>query len=128
MPFHHKRVDRDGDSLFPLRPLDEDDLSVTGLDQLEGRGPWFEVLTFSRNDFGGKIVEDDQGAVLYWTDYVANDWHEEFPSTAIAVARFGLLLDGANREAFFKHEPADFATDQQDLFDTYLHTPEEAPA
>ena len=55
-----------------------------------------------------EIVEAD-GFELRWTDYVANDWSEPYPSLALAVVRLGLVIAAVEDDRLFRDLPSDFA-------------------
>ena len=49
-------------------------------------------MQINRNDYSATIVEhEDHTATLSWTDYVANDWTEIYPSLSIALMRLATL-------------------------------------
>jgi alpha-ketoglutarate-dependent taurine dioxygenase len=50
------------------------------------------VVEFRHPDTGGTIRFVGDGFVLNWTDYVANDWEETFPTLSTAVARLAVLM------------------------------------
>lgn len=53
----------------------------------------------------------DGAALLVWTDYVASEWHETFPTVPIALARLACLTE-CERHAWgkgFAFQPEEFA-------------------
>lgn len=50
------------------------------------------TLELHRDDYRAAITERPDGTVgLWWTDYVANDWSEEFPTVAEALCSLAAL-------------------------------------
>jgi len=75
--------------------------------------------------------EDNLGgaAKLWWTDYVANDWEEEFSTVSEAIGRVALLraCEESNFEKYFVNSPEKFAQNfkaflNSELSDTYENT------
>lgn len=87
--------------------LTEDDAAMYALRE-PGGGKWRVVTRFSTETFGGTLVEDDDGAVLCWNDFVVNEWVELFSTTPVALMRLALLLDAAEREAWFVNDALGF--------------------
>lgn len=58
--------------------------------------------------------------VLRWTDYVANEWCEEFPTVAHAFARLSMLYVCAdsNWEKGFANNPEKFT----EILDTFIQS------
>lgn len=67
-------------------------------------------------------VDEDRGATLYWTDYVANDWTEWYEDVSTALARLACLArcQETNWDAFFIGEPGDFVKHAEAMFLTSL--------
>lgn len=85
----------DGDLNYSVRPA--------------ANGQWRVVVKFEAPDFGGMLLEDEDGAILCWNDFVANEWVEQYSSVPGAMMRLALLLDATEREAFFVNDPLVFA-------------------
>ena len=49
-------------------------------------------LEYSNAEFEAEIKRTDDGAILIWGDYVANQWEEKFDNLSAAVARLALLI------------------------------------
>lgn len=86
------------------------------------------VLTHTADDFEAvlyPVSETDTGLgyMLWWTDYVINEWAEFWPTLPTALARMGLLIDAGERGAFFHRTEADFAADARTLFDAHAEDP-----
>ena len=52
-----------------------------------------EILNIKFDDFQAIISVADGKAELWWTDYVANEWSEDYDSVAIALTRLALLVE-----------------------------------
>lgn len=67
------------------------------------------------------VVSDEQGGgyVLWWNDYVVNEWAEFVPDLPTALARLGMLIDAGLREAFYDTTLAEFTADVRSLFDRH---------
>ena len=70
-------------------------------------------MSVIRCEVGGAVARiDDLGmsAQLWWTDGVANEWTEEFPTVALAVLRLASLFQcaGSNWTCGFSVEPQEF--------------------
>jgi hypothetical protein len=96
-----------------------------------------ETLCGNFRRFGFRIYtenhtnEDNFGgaAKLFWTDYVANDWEEEFPTVSDALGRVALLraCEESNFEKYFVNSPENFVDNfaefaKQELADPYQNT------
>lgn len=81
--------------------------------------PTTVVAEFSvGGEVGIKVEQIDAVYRLSWSDYVANDWAEEYPTLSIAIARASVLVacaEGGFEEAFVSR-PADFALDVSKFF------------
>ena len=73
------------------------------------RGTWRVVMDFNTDEFGGMILEDEDGSALVWNDFVANEWVELYSSTPLALMRLAVLLDAVERDAMFENGDLDFA-------------------
>ena len=73
------------------------------------KGKWRIVVEFSTDEFGGMILEDEDGSALVWNDFVANEWVELYATTPLALMRLAVLLEASEREAFFVHDHFEFA-------------------
>jgi hypothetical protein len=72
-------------------------------------------------------VQQTEGFTLWWTDGVANEWEETYPTPAQAVVRLGLLIAAADEEneclgasrgpRFFSHDASRFARSCEGLGD-----------
>jgi hypothetical protein len=93
-------------------------LTQAEYDMLMDRKPLMAVTTDSA---GIRLIEGLNGTILYWTDHVANEWIEEYDELQTALARFALLMEGIEREQWFRHaDPADFAQAWSDRTDMFL--------
>jgi len=74
-----------------------------------------------------KMGRHQDGYVLWWSDGVANDWTEFYPSLSLALARLATLAAAAESDwqAGFTSGPADFAREAKKLFNATLSTPEQ---
>lgn len=45
---------------------------------------------------------------LRWTDYVINEWHEEYAELSLAIIRLGVLADCIGNDTSFEHTREDF--------------------
>jgi len=63
------------------------------------------------------------GYLLEWTDFVANDWSEEFPELPAALARLALLAHCASTgwEAGFTSEPLEFTEKWRDFAESSVN-------
>lgn len=43
------------------------------------------------DDVSAEIRRTSDGYTLWWTDYVANEWQESYPTLSIAFARLAVL-------------------------------------
>jgi hypothetical protein len=75
---------------------------------------------FDNSDFDGgfsaKIEKVDAVYRLSWTDNVANEWEEYYPTVALANARLALLLKSAENDSLFSTTPEQFAKQFEELF------------
>lgn len=87
---------------------DEDSVVLHGLDP---RRPWRYVMQFRHEDFGGAILEDDDGAALVWNDFVVNQWVELYSHTHLAMMRLAVMMFAAEGEdsLFFTQDRDGFA-------------------
>jgi hypothetical protein len=55
---------------------------------------------------------DDSG-YLWWTDFVANEWLEHYPTVSLAIARLALLQECGESawEKGFTHTPREFVNE-----------------
>lgn len=72
-------------------------------------GKWRVVTEFSTQDFGGMLLEDEDGSALCWNDFVVNEWVELYADTPTALMRLALLLNASERDAFFVNDHLGFA-------------------
>jgi hypothetical protein len=74
---------------------------------------------FDNSDFDGgfsaKIEKVDAVYKLSWTDNIANDWEEYYPTVASANARLALLLKSAENESLFSTTAEEFAKNFEKL-------------
>ena len=77
-----------------------------------------EPLVSYRGDWVGAEIVETEGFELRWTDYVANDWSETYPSLALAVIRLGLLIAAVDQDRLFRDLPSQFAGRVADLSET----------
>lgn len=56
------------------------------------------------------VSPNEQGAELWWTDGIANEWREQFSTVALAVLRLASLFQcaGSNWTCGFSVEPQEF--------------------
>lgn len=56
------------------------------------------------------VTPNEQGAELWWTDGIANEWREQFSTVALAVLRLASLFQcaGSNWTCGFSVEPQEF--------------------
>ena len=69
------------------------------------------VIALTRNDFQAAIYPTPDGQFdLTWTDYVANEWTELYPTLPLAIMRLGVLVSCAdtNWAEGFAHEADEF--------------------
>ncbi len=68
-----------------------------------------EIIRLTNNDYQATITDEDGVFVLWWTDYVANEWSENYTSLATALIRLALLAECKDRDwdAGFNYVPAD---------------------
>lgn len=63
-----------------------------------------------------RLIEIDGTYYLWWSDCVANDWDERYPSIALALLRLAVLCECATTDRhFFAHQFAEFAVRGQDF-------------
>jgi hypothetical protein len=64
------------------------------------------------NDDAKAVVSQgaDDSGYLWWTDFVANEWLEHYPTVSLAIARLALLQACGESawEKGFKHTPTEF--------------------
>ena len=64
------------------------------------------------NDDAKAVVSQgaDNSGYLWWTDFVANEWLEHYPTVSLAIARLALLQACGESEwdKAFKHTPTEF--------------------
>jgi hypothetical protein len=65
--------------------------------------------------FSAKIEKVDAVYKLSWTDNVANDWEEYYPTVASANARLALLLKSSENESLFSTTAEEFAKNFEKL-------------
>jgi hypothetical protein len=70
--------------------------------------------------FSAKIEKVDAVYRLAWTDNVANDWEEFYPTFALANARLALLLKSAENDSLFSTTPEEFAKEFDNLLSKNL--------
>ncbi len=101
-----------------------DDLGITEGDALAALAMLTAspAVTLTRPDYRATITEHPTGAVLRWTDYVANSWTETFPSLALALTRLATLDECADRDFIptFLHSAAEHADRAQTFLDHEL--------
>lgn len=51
------------------------------------------LVLFRDDDFGCRIIRDDAADkfIINWTDYVANEWTEEYTKLSAALTRLAML-------------------------------------
>lgn len=64
-----------------------------------------------------RVVEIDGTYLLWWSDGVANDWEERYPTMALAMLRLAVLCQCAieSDRQFFAHQFAEFSVIGQDF-------------
>jgi len=81
-----------------------------------------EILSIFRDEVGIVIRRGDGAdkVVLSWTDYVANQWDEEYDNLAQALTRCALLLacEAADWKLCFDTTPEE----HKSLHDVFTHT------
>jgi hypothetical protein len=60
-------------------------------------------------DFSAKIEKVDAVYKISWTDGVANEWEEFYPSLELATGRLSVLVKSAESGSFFSSTPEEFA-------------------
>jgi hypothetical protein len=65
--------------------------------------------------FSAKIEKVDAVYRLAWTDNVANEWEEYYPTIALANARLALLLKSVENDSLFSTTPEQFAKEFERL-------------
>lgn len=69
-----------------------------------------EVAVLRTDDFGAEVVPLASGLWrLRWTDYVANDWAEDYPVLCLALARMAALSHAVSLDRTFTEGATDFA-------------------
>lgn len=86
-----------------------DDEDVTYGIRPSAKGRWLVVIRFDTPDFGGMLLEDEDGSALCWNDFVVNEWVELYSDTPTALMRLALLLNATERDAFFVNNHLGFA-------------------
>ena len=67
-----------------------------------------EIIRLTNDDYQATITGVDGVVVLWWTDYVANEWTETYDSLPIALTRLALLAECKDRDwdAGFGYAPS----------------------
>ncbi|HEY9313800.1 hypothetical protein [Williamsia sp.] len=82
------------------------------------------IATLSLPDIHAKVIADGNAYVLWWTDHVANQWHEPHQVLGTALARLAVLQHcTATGEGF-----ADTATDFEPSATRFLESHTTMPA
>lgn len=66
------------------------------------------VATLTLPDLHATVAADGGAFVLWWTDYVANEWTEIHPDLGTALARLAVLHHCVTHGEGFDVEPGDF--------------------
>ena len=66
------------------------------------------VATLTLPDLHATVAPDGDTFVLWWTDYVANEWTETHPDLGTALARLAVLHHCVSHGEGFDVEPVDF--------------------
>lgn len=83
------------------------------------------VATVAHDEFSASVIPGsplgdgrggEDGAVLYWTDGVVNEWAEWYEAMPTAVARLAALVACADGEHFFKDGPDGFTRWSNNFF------------
>lgn len=100
----------------------------TLLDFLDDSEP---AIVFVHPEFAAKVIpgapdrDGENGATLFWTDGVANDWAEHYSDLSTAVARFAVLLRCVENNEFFRDSAEGFVRWSDNFFQrTVSSTPQ----
>jgi hypothetical protein len=66
------------------------------------------------------IFEREGNFVLYWTDFVVNEWEESFKTFNLALARLSVLHFAVGAGLFFSNDPHDFANNANDFLKSQI--------
>lgn len=75
------------------------------------------IVWYHNDEFEAEIKRVDESFMLWWGDYVANEWTETYDDLAVAVARLAVLIDAVAHDAFMNDEPAEFAASARTWLD-----------
>lgn len=88
------------------------------------------VISYSNDEFAAKIAlgapdrDYEDGATLFWTDFVANDWTEHYSDLGTAVARLAVLIKSVEEGEYFSADAPGFVRWSDNLFtQTITRTP-----
>lgn len=88
------------------------------------------VFTYTQDSYQAAIMlghpdtEGEDGATLWWTDYVTSEWGEWYGDVETALVRVAALIRCVDREEFFKDGPAGFTRWSENFFvQTVSNTP-----
>lgn len=74
---------------------------------------------------GAPDRELPEGATLWWTDGVANEWAEHYPDVPTAILRLAALIRCVEEDVFFKDQPEGFLRWSENFFNqTVSSTPQ----
>lgn len=86
--------------MAPFYPYVQTSHPITGDDDQPGRH-LFALIT---EEFGVDLFQGEDGYILRWTDYVANEWSESLPTLGLALLRLAALEHCRATERFFAHD------------------------
>ena len=77
-------------------------------------------MQFKNDEYQADIIQEGEKFVLTCSDYIMNEWQEEFFNMAEAVMRLGLLIEAVESNRAFSNSPKVFAKDLKAFMNTQL--------
>ena len=84
------------------------------------------VATLTLPDLHATVTPNGDTFVLWWTDYVANEWTETHPNLGTALARLTVLHHCVTHGEGFDVEPDDFTPVAAAFLDSSMTAPQPA--